>query len=79
MEEISLTRVGDLTINYYDKPYYLTDNGFSLISIDNDIYTKYIYYILWHNHDYLDKLYQGVAQKWLIKLTLVKFVYPFHH
>ena len=25
-----------VSINYYDKPYYLTDNGFSLISIDND-------------------------------------------
>jgi restriction endonuclease S subunit len=31
-EEFTLTRVGDININYIDKPYYLTDNGFSLKS-----------------------------------------------
>jgi type I restriction-modification system DNA methylase subunit len=31
--DFTLTRVGDININYIDKPYYLTDNGFSLKSI----------------------------------------------
>ena len=69
-EEITLTRVGDININYIDIPYYLTDNGFSLKSIQKDIITKYIYYLLLNNKDYLINLYQGTAQKVIAKTIL---------
>jgi len=77
-EEFTLTRVGDTNINYIDKPYYLTDNGFSLKSNKVDIMTKYIYYILSQNKDYLTNLYQGTAQKVISKtnLKLIKIPIP---
>jgi type I restriction enzyme M protein len=65
--DFTLTRVGDININYIDKPYYLTDNGFSLKSKQEDIITKYMYYLLSHNKDYLINLYQGTAQKVISK------------
>jgi restriction endonuclease S subunit len=76
--EFTLTRVGDININYIDIPYYLTDNGFSLKSKQEDIMTKYIYYILSHNKDYLTNLYQGTAQKVISKtnLKLIKIPIP---
>jgi type I restriction enzyme S subunit len=74
--EFTLTRVGDININYIDKPYYLTDNGFSLKSIKEDIMTKYIYYILSHNKDYLTNLYQGTAQKVISKTNLKSIKIP---
>lgn len=40
--EITLTRVGDININYINQEYYLTDNCFSLKSIIEHINTKYI-------------------------------------
>ena len=49
--EIILTNIGDIYINYIDKPYYLTSNGVSLQSNKSnhsDIITKYIYYLLLH-------------------------------
>ena len=75
--DFTLTRVGDININYIDKPYYLTDNGFSLKSKQEDIMTKYIYYILLHK-DYLTNLYQGAAQKVISKtnLKLLKIPIP---
>jgi type I restriction enzyme S subunit len=76
--EFTLTRVGDININYINKPYYLTDNGFSIKSkIDNTI-TKYIYYLLLYNKDYLINLYQGTAQKVISKtnLKLIKIPIP---
>jgi type I restriction enzyme M protein len=77
-EEFTLTRVGDININYIDKPYYLTDNGFSLKSNKVDIMTKYVYYILSQNKDYLTNLYQGTAQKVISKtnLKLIKIPIP---
>ena len=76
--EFTLTRVGDININYIDKPYYLTDNGFSLKSNHDDIMTKYIYYLLSHNKGYITNLYQGTAQKVISKtnLKLVKVPIP---
>ena len=76
--DFTLTRVGDININYIDKPYYLTDNGFSIKSIKEDIITKYIYYLLSHNKDYLINLYQGVGQKVISKtnLKLLKIPIP---
>lgn len=74
--DLTLTRVGDITINYIDKPYYLTDNGFSLKSKQEDIMTKYIYYLLSHNKDYLTNLYQGTAQKVISKTNLKSIKIP---
>ena len=39
-DNFTLTRVGDININYINKPYYLTDNGFSLKSKEKNIITK---------------------------------------
>jgi type I restriction enzyme M protein len=75
--DFTLTRVGDININYIDKPYYLTDNGFSLKSKQEDIMTKYIYYLLSHNKDYLTNLYQGTAQKVISKTNLKSIKIPF--
>ena len=75
-KEFTLTRVGDININYIDKPYYLTDNGFSLKSNKVDIMTKYIYYILSQNKDYLINLYQGTAQKVISKTNLKSIKIP---
>ena len=74
--DFTLTRVGDIHINYIDKPYYLTDNGFSLKSKQEDIMTKYIYYLLSHNKDYLTNLYQGTAQKVISKTNLKSIKIP---
>ena len=74
--DFTLTRVGDININYIDKPYYLTDNGFSLKSKQEDIMTKYIYYLLSHNKDYLTNLYQGTAQKVISKTNLKSIKIP---
>jgi type I restriction-modification system DNA methylase subunit/restriction endonuclease S subunit len=74
--DFTLTRVGDININYIDKPYYLTDNGFSLKSKQEDIMTKYIYYLLSHNKDYLINLYQGVGQKVISKTNLKSIKIP---
>ena len=74
--DFTLTRVGDININYLNKPYYLTDNGFSLKSKQEDIMTKYIYYLLSHNNDYLTNLYQGTAQKVISKTNLKSIKIP---
>jgi type I restriction-modification system DNA methylase subunit/restriction endonuclease S subunit len=68
--DFTLTRVGDININYIDRPYYLTDNGFSLKSKQEDIMTKYLYYLLSHNKNNLTNLYQGTAQKVISKTNL---------
>ena len=69
-DDFTLTRVGDININYIDRPYYLTDNGFSLKSKQEDIMTKYLYYLLLHNKNNLTNLYQGTAQKVISKTNL---------
>ena len=74
--DFTLTRVGDININYIDKPYYLTDNGFSLKSKQENIITKYIYYLLSYNKDYLTKLYHGTAQKVISKTNLKSIKIP---
>ena len=75
-DDFTLTRVGDININYIDKPYYLTDNGFSLKSKQEDIMTKYIYYVLSNNKNYLTNLYQGTAQKVISKTNLKSINIP---
>ena len=74
--DFTLTRVGDININYINRPYYLTDNGFSLKSTQEDNMTKYIYYLLSHNIDYLTNLYQGTAQKVISKTNLKSIKIP---
>jgi type I restriction enzyme S subunit len=71
--EITLTRVGDININYINEPYYLTDNCFSLKSIIDNISTKYLYYYLFNNKYKLIKLYIGIAQK-VISKSNVKLI-----
>lgn len=66
----TLTRVGDIHINYMIEPYYLTDNGFSIKSKQNNIITKYLYYLLSYNKTYLENLYQGLGQKVISKTNL---------
>ena len=48
----------------------MTDNGFSLKSKQSDVLTKYIYYLLCNNKNYLKNLYQGTAQKVISKTNL---------
>ena len=74
---ITLTRVGDITINYMTLPYYLTDNGFSIFT-NNIITTKYIYYLLYNNHELLKPLYIGVGQQVIsmTKLNSIKIPIP---
>ena len=74
--DFTLTRVGDININYIDRPYYLTDNGFSLKSKQEDIMTKYLYYLLSHNKNNLTNLYQGTAQKVISKTNLKTIKIP---
>ncbi len=74
--DFTLTRVGDININYIDKPYYLTDNGFSLKSKQENIMSKYIYYLLSHNKDYITNFYQGTAQKVISKTNLKSIKIP---
>ena len=74
--DFTLTRVGNINVNYTDKPYYLTNNGFSLKSKQEDIVTKYIYYMLSHNTDYLKNLYQGTAKKVISKTKLKSIKIP---
>jgi restriction endonuclease S subunit len=71
-KEFTLTRVGDPTINYIDTPYYLTDNGFSLKSVDT-VLTKYVYHVLANNINTINQMYKGAAQK-VISKTNVKTV-----
>jgi type I restriction-modification system DNA methylase subunit/restriction endonuclease S subunit len=74
--DFTLTRVGDININYIDRPYYLTDNGFSLKSKQENIMTKYLYYLLSHNKNNLTNLYQGTAQKVISKTNLKSIKIP---
>lgn len=72
--DFTLTRVGDININYIDGPYYLTDNGFSLKSIkEENVITKYVYYFFSYHKKYLINLYKGAAQK-VIPKTILKLV-----
>jgi restriction endonuclease S subunit len=54
----------------------LTDNGFSLKSKQEDIITKYTYYLLSHNKEYLTNLYKGSAQKVISKTNLKSIKIP---
>ena len=75
--DIILTRVGDININYINTKYYLTDNAFSLKSLNEDnILTKYLYYILLNNKCNLKDLYIGIAQKVISKSNLSLFKLP---
>ena len=76
--DITLTRVGDININYINEPYYLTDNCFSLKSIIDNISTKYLYYYLFNNKYKLIQLYIGTAQKVISKsnVKLIKIPIP---
>lgn len=76
--EITLTRVGDININFMETPYYLTDNGFSIKSKTNLLLIKYLYYLLKNNNELIQKSYRGTAQKVISKtnLKLIKVPIP---
>jgi len=76
--EITLTRVGDININFMEMPYYLTDNGFSIKSKTNLLLIKYLYYLLKNNNELIQKSYRGTAQKVISKtnLKLIKVPIP---
>ena len=76
--EITLTRVGDININFMEIPYYLTDNGFSIKSKTNSLLIKYLYYLLKNNNELIQKSYRGTAQKVISKtnLKLIKVPIP---
>jgi len=69
--EIVLTRVGDVNINFFEDKYYLTDNGFSI----NSEYIRYIYYYLLNNN-ILGKYYNGSGQKVISKSKLLNLEIP---
>lgn len=69
--EVVLTRVGNININFFENKYYLTDNGFSI----NSKYIKYIYYYLSSNN-ILDKYYIGSGQKVIAKSKLLNIEIP---
>lgn len=72
--EIVITRVGDLHINFMLSEYYLTDNGFSITS--NNYNIKYIYYIMNYMYNEILKLYNGTAQKVISKTNLQTLQIP---
>jgi type I restriction-modification system DNA methylase subunit len=67
--EIVFTRVGNLNISYQLKPYYLTDNAFSIKSSDI-IINKFIYIYLNNNFDKIKNKFDGSCQKVISKTTL---------
>jgi type I restriction enzyme S subunit len=69
--EIIFTRVGNLNISYQIKPYYLTDNAFSIKS-SNIFINKYIYIYLNNNYDNIKNKFDGSCQKVISKTTLMK-------
>ena len=69
--DIVLTRVGAININYIIEPYYLTDNG---LAINSNIYNnKLLYYYLIINFTKLSELYNGSNQKVIKKTDLENF------
>jgi type I restriction-modification system DNA methylase subunit len=76
-DDVIITRVGDININYIRNAYYLTDNAFSLKTLNNNIMiTKYLYYIILNNKEYLKDLYIGTAQKVISKTNLSNVKIP---
>jgi type I restriction enzyme S subunit len=76
-DDVIITRVGDININYISNAYYLTDNAFSLKTLNNNIMiTKYLYYIILNNKQYLKDLYIGTAQKVISKTNLSNVKIP---
>ncbi len=70
-DDVIITRVGDINVNYINIAYYLTDNAFALKSLnDNIMITKYLYYIILNNKENLKDLYIGTAQKVISKTNL---------
>jgi type I restriction-modification system DNA methylase subunit len=70
-DDVIITRVGDINVNYINNAYYLTDNAFALKSLnDNIMITKYLYYNILSNKEYLKDLYNGAAQKVISKTNL---------
>jgi type I restriction-modification system DNA methylase subunit len=74
--DIIITRVGDLNINFIKTPYFLTDNALSIKSNNKSVLTMYIYYSLICMKDKIIKLYNGTAQKVIAKTNLYKLKIP---
>ena len=76
-EETIITRVGELTVSFIDKKFYLTENGFS-IKHSNNITNKFIYYLLSKSSlkSSLRKLYDGSGQPVISKTKVKNFEIP---
>ena len=73
---IVLVRVGNPIITFVDRPYFLTDNAFSISTVKNDALIKYVYYYLQCNIRHLENLYSGLAQKVISKEKLNNVMIP---
>lgn len=70
-KDVIVTRVGDLTVTWMDKPYFLTENGFSLnIKTQDNCIIKWVYYYLTANKTILEAYYSGTAQRVISKTNL---------
>lgn len=73
--EIVITRVGDYHINFMNNDYFLTDNGFSIIT-NNNLLNKYLFYYLKFNNKNIKSLYHGGGQKVINKTNLNNLKIP---
>ena len=67
--EITITRVGDMTINFMKEKYFLTDNGFSIKANASQL-TKFIYYYMLNNDNKFKSHYIGIGQQVISKTNL---------
>jgi type I restriction-modification system DNA methylase subunit/restriction endonuclease S subunit len=77
--EFSITRVGDCCLNWFYKPYMLTEHGFS-ITLKGDTTNKYILNTIYYHFitvkEDLILQYDGTAQKLITKTKLRDFDIP---
>lgn len=77
--EFSITRVGDCNLNWFDKPFMLTEHGFSLTlkgQNTNNALLKAVFYHLQNVKEDIMQLYDGTAQKLTTKAKLRDFTIP---
>lgn len=74
---IVISRVGNFLIDFLREKFYLTDNGLSLKSTNEEKYKiYYIYLILKINHTIIQNNYNGTAQKVISKTKLEDIKIP---
>ena len=77
--EFSITRVGDCCLNWFYKPYMLTEHGFS-ITLKGDTSNKYLLNTIYYHFNSIKEdlmlQYDGTAQKLVTKTKLRDFDIP---